>query len=339
MLCLGALWLLDKAASLPGLRPWHPGLLAQMQDTFWLPPQASSSSKIVDDLFNILMGVSIFFFALIIILMTIFVILFRRREGVAPSPSPSHNTKLELFWMVVPLLIVGFIFYHGVIGFMDLRVAPRYAYEIRVVGRQWIWIFEYPNGHKDEQLHVPVDQPVRLVMRSDDVVHGFYVPDFRVQMDVVPGRYTTVWFHAKEPGEHGLYCAQYCGTNHSDMVSKVIVHPPGEFEKWLAEAGNQFKNLPPAEAGQQLYTRRGCGQCHSVDGTAGTGPSFKGIFGHPAFFEGGGSAPVDENYIRQSIVEPEARVVQGYKPVMPTYKGILSDEEITYLIEYIKTLK
>ncbi len=178
-----------------------------------------------------------------------------------------------------------------------------------------------------------------LVMRSEDVIHGFYVPDFRVQMDVVPGRYTTIWFRAKEPGEHDLLCAQYCGTNHSDMFTKVVVHPPGEFEKWLAEAGNLFKNLPPAEAGKQLYSRRGCSQCHSIDGTAGTGPSFKGIFGHTTYLEGGGSVTVDENYVRESILEPEAKIVQGYKPVMPTYKGILSDEEITDLIEFIKSLK
>jgi len=314
-------------------------LLAQLEQSFWLPPQASSTSAMVDDLFYILLGVSIFFFVLIVTLMTVFVIVFRRREGVEPSPSPSHNTPLELFWTAIPLCIVGFIFYEGFIGFMELRTAPRQAYEIRVVARQWLWMFEYPNGHKDEQLHVPVDRPVRLVMRSDDVIHGFYVPDFRVQMDVVPGRYTTLWFRAKQPGEHDLYCAQYCGTNHADMFTKVVVHPPGGFEKWLAEAGNLFKNLPPAEAGKQLYVRRNCQQCHSTDGTAGTGPSFKGIFGHQTALEGGGSVPVDENYIRESILEPQAKVVQGYKPVMPTYKGILSDDEISDLIEFIKSLK
>jgi len=314
-------------------------LLAQIEQSFWLPPPASTTSAIVDNLFYILLGVSIFFFTLIIVLMTVFVILFRRREGVEPSPSPSHNTTLELIWTGIPILIVIFVFYEGVTGFMQMRIAPHQAYEIGVVARQWLWMFEYPNGHKDEQLHVPVDQPVRLVMRSEDVIHGFYVPDFRVQMDVVPGRYTTTWFRAKEPGEHDLFCAQYCGTNHSDMFTKVIVHPPGEFEKWLAEAGNLFKNLSPAEAGKQLYMRRGCTQCHSTDGTAGTGPSFKGIFGHNVYLEGGTSVMVDENYVRESILEPEAKIVQGYKPVMPTYKGILSDQEITDLIAFIRSLK
>ncbi len=323
----------------PMLDPPCPALLAQIEESFWLPPPASTSSATVDNLFYILLGISIFFFTLIVVLTTVFVILFRRREGVEPSPSPSHNTPLELIWTAIPLLIVGFIFYQGFTGFMELRTAPRQAYEIRVVARQWLWMFEYANGHKDEQLHVPVDEPIRLVMRSDDVIHGFYVPDFRVQMDVVPGAYTTIWFCAKQPGEHDLYCAQYCGTNHSDMVTKVVVHPPGEFEKWLAEAGKLFKNLPPAEAGKQLYTRRNCWQCHSTDGTAGTGPSFKGIFGHKTALEGGSLVMVDENYIRESILEPEAKVVQGYKPVMPTYKGILSDEEITDLIQFIKSLK
>ena len=312
---------------------------AQLQESFWLPPPASTGAATVDYLFYVLLGVSIFFFVLIVTLMTVFVILFSRREGREPSPSPSHNTSLELFWTVIPLAIVGFIFYEGFVGFVELRTAPRQAYEIRVVARQWLWMFEYPNGHKDDQLHVPVDQAVRLVMRSDDVIHGFYVPDFRVQMDVVPGRYTTAWFRATQPGEHDLYCAQYCGTNHADMFTKVVVHPPGEFEKWLADAGKLFKNLPPAEAGKQLYVRRNCQQCHSTDGTAGTGPSFKGIFGHPPALEGGTSVTVDENYVRESILEPQAKVVQGYKPVMPTYKGILNDEEISDLIAFIKSLK
>jgi cytochrome c oxidase subunit II len=314
-------------------------LLAQTEGSFWLPPPASTDSAIVDSLFYILLGVAVFFFVLIVTIMTVFVIVFRRREGVEPSQSPSHNNALEFVWTAIPILIVCFIFYRGVTGYMDLRTSPRQAYEIRVVARQWLWMFEYANGHKDEQLHVPVDEPVKLVMRSEDVIHGFYVPDFRVQMDVVPGRYTTIWFRAKEPGEHNLFCSQYCGTNHSDMFTKVVVHSPGEFEKWLNEAGSLFKNMPPAEAGQQLYNRRGCSQCHSIDGTAGTGPSLKGIFGQTTHFDDGSSAAVDDNYIRDRLLEPHVKVVQGYKPVMPTYKGILSDDEVTDLIEFIKSLK
>lgn len=186
---------------------WCMTLLAQVEESFWLPPPASTDSPIVNNLFYILLGVSIFFFTLIVGVMTLFVIVYRRREGVEPSPSPSHNNALEVVWTSIPILIVGFIFYEGVTGYMELRTSPRQAYEIRVVARQWLWMFEYPNGHKDEQLHVPTDESVRLVMRSDDVIHGFYIPDFRVQMDVVPGRYTTIWFRAKEPGEHDLYCA------------------------------------------------------------------------------------------------------------------------------------
>jgi cytochrome c oxidase subunit 2 len=314
-------------------------LLAQVEGSFWLPPPASTGSATVDNLFYLVLGVSVFFFTLITVLMIVFAIVYRRREGVEPLPSPSHNNTLEFIWTGIPILIVCVIFYQGVAGFLDLRTSPRQAYEIRVVARQWLWMFEYANGHKDEELHVPVDEPVKLVMRSEDVIHGFYVPDFRVQMDVVPGRYTTIWFRAKEPGEHNLLCSQYCGTNHADMIAKIVVHPPGEFEKWLNEAGNLFKNLPPAEAGQQLYNRRGCSQCHSIDGTAGTGPSFKGIFGQKTYFEGGSSTMVDDNYIRGRLLEPHVEVVQGYKPVMPTYKGILSDEEVTYLIEFIKSLK
>lgn len=325
---------LPRVAEMP---PWAP--LAQVEDSFWLPPAGSTLAPAVDDLFHFLLTVSAFFFVLIVTLMVVFVCRYRRRPGVGPAASPSHNTLLEIVWTSIPVLIVIYVFYAGFTGFMELRTSPREAREIRVVARQFQWIFQYPTGHVDEQLHIPVDEPVRLVMRSDDVIHGFYVPDFRAQMDVVPGRYTTVWFRAREPGEHDLLCTQYCGTGHSNMFTKVVVHPPGEYEKWLAGAGNEYKNMPPVEAGKLLYARKGCAQCHSVDGKAGTGPSFKGIYGERVLLIGGESLVVDENYLRESIVDPQAKIVQGYQPVMQTYRGILSDDEITNIIEYIKSLK
>jgi cytochrome c oxidase subunit II len=318
-----------------------PGSLTALAQggSFWLPAPASTTAKYADDLFLFLLAVSAFFFALIVLLLGLFVFLYRRREGAGPAQSPSHNTPLELVWTLIPVAIVIFVFYEGLTGYMEMRTSPRQAYEIQVIAKKWSWLFRYPNGHEDEDLHVPVDQSVRLLMRSEDVIHGLFIPAMRVQMDVVPGRFTTAWFRADKPGEYDLVCAQYCGTKHSTMRSGVIVHPPGEFEKWLTEAGNYEQNLSPVERGKMLYRRFGCWQCHSTDGSAGTGPSFKGVFGHQVTLSDGTSVEADENYVRESILEPQAKIVQGYQPVMNTYKGMLSDDEIAALIEFIKSLK
>ncbi len=309
------------------------------RESFWLPPPASSTAPAVDSAFLLLLGISTFFFALIVLLGLWFAIRYRRRPETGPLPSPSHNTALEVLWLVIPLGIVGVIFYHGFSGYLQLRTIPRQAYEIEVVARKWSWLFSYPNGHKDENLHVPVDKPVRLVMRSEDVIHGLFIPAMRVQMDVVPGRYTRAWFRATKPGEYNLWCSQYCGTKHFDMRALVIVHRPGEFETWLADAAKARETLSPVERGRELYRINGCWSCHSIDGTAGTGPTFKGLFGREVQFQDGTSSVVDENYIRQSILDPQAKVVRGYQPVMNTYRGILSDEEISALIAFIKSLQ
>jgi cytochrome c oxidase subunit II len=290
-------------------------------------------------LYMFLLGVSAFFFLLIIVLLCLFVFLYRRRRDVAPGKSPSHNTPLEIVWTVIPLGIVVFLFYEGFAGFVDMRTSPRQAYEIQVTARKWSWLFKYPNGYEDKDLHVPVDQPVRLLMHSDDVIHGMFIPALRVHMDVVPGRFSTAWFRALKPGEYDLVCAQYCGTQHFSMRANVVVHPAHEFDKWLADAEKALMNLPPVERGKLLYQKYACGQCHSLDGTAGTGPSFKGIFGHQVTLNDGSSADVDENYLRESILEPQKKIVQGYQPVMSTFKGLLSDDDIAALIEYIKSLQ
>jgi len=309
------------------------------RDSFWLPPPASSTAPLVDNAFLLLLGVSAFFFALIVVLGLWFVVRYRRRAGLGPAQSPSHNTALELLWTAIPLGIVALLFYEGFVGYMELRTPPKQAYEIEVVARKWSWLFSYPNGHKDENLHVPVDRPVRLVMRSEDVIHGLFIPAMRVQMDIVPGRYTRTWFRALKPGEYNLVCSQYCGTKHFDMRALVIVHPPGEFENWLADAARAAESLSPVDRGRELYRINGCWSCHSIDGTAGTGPTFKGIYGHEVQFQDGTSAVVDENYIRESILDPQAKVVRGYQPVMNTYRGVLTDEEISALIAFIKSLQ
>ncbi len=230
------------------------------------------------------------------------------------------------------------IFFWGFISYLNMRQPPDNSYEIQVTAKKWSWSFTYPNGHVDNDLHVPIDRPVRLVMSSDDVIHSLYIPAFRLKMDLIPGRYSTTWFEANTAGNYTLFCAEYCGTQHSQMLARVVVHPSGEFDKWLDEAANFLENVTPVEAGEILYVRRGCVQCHSNDGAAKTGPSFADVFGTQQALVDGGSVLVDENYLRESILEPQARVRAGYKPVMPTYQGQLKDEEIAALIAYIKSL-
>jgi cytochrome c oxidase subunit 2 len=246
---------------------------------------------------------------------------------------------LEVTWSVIPVVLVVVIFYLGFVGYMDMRLPPREAYEINVVARQWSWQFKYPNGLDDSILHVPAGQPVRLVMRSEDVIHSLSIPDFRVKMDIVPGRYTRTWFRADEPGEHELYCTEYCGTSHSTMTSVVKVYKQGEFEQELDRLLVGLAAMTPAERGEKLYVISGCAQCHSSDGSANTGPSFKGIWGQTHEFTKGAPTVVDENYVRESILTPSERVRAGYQDKMNSFRGQLSDEDIGFLIEYIKSLK
>jgi cytochrome c oxidase subunit 2 len=331
---------LARMFDLPGM-----ALTAQTSESFWLPPPDSKTAgaESVDQLFYVILGIATFFFVLIVTLMVLFVILYRRRPGRAAAEAPTHNTLLEIIWTVIPLALIVMIYYWGFTGYMDMRFPPREAYEIDVVARQWSWQFTYVNGFSSDEdppiLHVPAGQPVRLIMRSEDVIHSLSIPDFRVKMDLVPGRYTKTWFHAKQPGTHDLYCTEYCGTGHSNMITLVKAHTPGEFEAWLANAAAGVEALDPAERGRRLYVIRGCVDCHSIDGTAKTGPSFKGIWGRTHRFSNASPAPVDENYIRESIVDPSAKVREGYEDKMNSYQGQLTDEQIGFLIEFIQSLK
>ncbi len=313
--------------------------LAQAGGSFWMPPQASTSAEGVDRLFYFIFWIAAFFFALIVVLMIFFAVRYRRRKASeGPGGGPTHNTALEITWTIIPLGIVFVIFFLGFRGFLDLNTPPANAYEVQVTAQRWKWLFTYPNGHVDDNLHVPVDRPVQLVMTAEDVIHSFYVPDFRIKRDIVPGRYNKTWFRAPQPGEHDIYCAEYCGTGHSDMLAKVIVHPAGDFEVWLDGVSGALDKLPPAEAGAQLFKARGCLQCHSVEGKGGIGPAMNGVFGTTVVMKDGSSVLADENYIRASILEPQSQIVAGFEPVMPTYQGRLKDKEITAIIEYLKTL-
>ena len=318
--------------------PWMATNPLAQTSGFWLPDSAADNPA-MDKVFSLTLVICSLLFLLVAGLLVLFVVRYRRRPGVAPQKSSAHNTVLEITWTGIPVLIVSVIFYQGFSAYMTMQKAPANSYDLRVSARQWAWQFIYPNGHVDERLHVPAGEPIRLTMTSEDVIHGLWIPALRVKQDVVPGRYSSLWFQADKPGIYDILCTQYCGDDHSNMLSTLEVQTPADYDKWLKDAANYLKTLPPVEAGKILYQKRGCSQCHKLDGTPGTGPSFKGIFGKPVHLTHGADVLVDDNYIRESILEPQAKVVDGFQPVMSTYKGLLSDDDITALIEFIKSLK
>lgn len=432
--------------------------LAEAGSSPWLPPQASTSAKSVDSALSFVFWISAFFFVLIVALMLVFVIRYRQRKAGEMGEGATSHLGIELVWTGIPILVVASIFWVGFRAFLDLATPPEHTYDINVTAQKWNWLFTYPNGWVDSELHVPVDTAVLLNMRSQDVIHSFYVPAFRTKKDVVPGRINQVWFEADRIGEYNLFCAEYCGTGHSDMITKVVVHEPGGFEKWLKQAssllspafkptdvldlgalGNRVKNgdrpvdayvrenigadataalaawaagspvpddlakalvdglneimksperiwteerfagvalsddtkallaredlagedlmylnrylladaypdalrrnLDFVGAGEQIYAGKGgCKQCHSLDGSVGVGPSFKGLFGHEVSLKSGGTVTADESYLEESIRRPDAKVVAGYQAVMPVFGDRLKDREIDALIAFIKSL-
>jgi cytochrome c oxidase subunit 2 len=307
--------------------------------SYWMPPAASTQTDNVDVLFYGITALSIFSFIAVTIVTLYFAWRYRARKGHRAEHSSSHNDVMEITWTIIPSIILVVIFIVGWKGFLDLNTPPKHALEIKVTAEKWNWSFTYPNGVIDANLHVPVGQPVRLIMRSKDVLHSLWVPSFRIKQDVIPNRYTKLWFQGTEPGIFRLYCTEYCGTGHSKMKHLVQVHEAGGYEKWLEQTEECNNNLPPVELGKKMYDTRGCAQCHSIDGTAKTGPTWKGLFGTQRPLADGSSVTVDENYIRESILEPKAKVAAGFAPVMPTFKGQLKDNQIDGLVEYIKSLK
>ena len=314
-------------------------IFAESTGSVWLPSQSSTVAGEVDGVFSLILWISMIFFIGIVGALVWFVVRYRRQPGVPAQREIHHSTVLEIAWSVIPFMLLIVIFVAGFGTFMGMAAEVDDAYEIHVVGKKWVWSFQYPNGYIDDALHIPVDQPIKLTMSSDDVIHSVFIPAFRVKRDVIPGRYTTLAFEATQTGTFDLFCAEYCGTKHSDMYSDVVVHPSGEFEAWLEKASNFLETMSPADAGKALYKRRGCAQCHSVDGSQMVGPSFYKLFGQQAVLDTGEAISVDGNYIRESILEPQAKARTGYRKVMPTYQGQLKDEEIAAIIEYIKTLK
>jgi cytochrome c oxidase subunit 2 len=265
----------------------------------------------------------------------IFAVKFRRRSE-SEVGHPSHGSLvLELTWTIIPLGIAMVMFVWGAGVYFKLATIPNDAMEIYVVGKRWMWKAQHVSGQKEiNELHVPVGQPVKLILGSEDVIHSFYIPGFRVKMDAVPGRQTVMWFEATQIGSFHLFCAEYCGTSHSGMIGTVHVMEPTEFQAWL---GGGRPTGTMAEAGQKLFGELGCVTCHS--GTTPRGPKLEGLFDSIVPLADGTSVKADENYIRESIMTPTAKMVQGFPPLMPTYQGQVSEEQITQLTEYIKSLR
>jgi cytochrome c oxidase subunit 2 len=262
----------------------------------------------------------------------------RSKVGIMPQNSPHHSTTLEIVWSVIPAgFLVGF-FWYGFKDYTDRREIPADAYEIQVGAVKWAWTFTYPNGYFDNVLHVPPDCNVRLRLSSGDVLHSVFIPAFRVKMDVVPGRYNWMWFRATQPGEYPLYCTEYCGQQHSQMDAKVVVHASqAEFDGWLDSVSN-IANLPPEERGMKVYMAAGCVACHNLEGLQIVGPPLNGIFGKERKLADGSTVTVDENYLRESILDPNAKIAEGFLPnLMPANFGQTLDEDrINWLIELIK---
>jgi len=290
----------------------------------------------VDSLFTFVNLVSAIIFAGVVGAMLWFMYRYRRQDP-AERPDPVHeSTALEISWIVVPTILVLLVFNWGFKSFVKQKTVPENAYEIQVRAQQWNWRFEYPNGvSTTDTLRVPADEPVKTNMTSQRVLHSFFVPAFRVKQDVLPNRYTSVWFEATEKGAYDLFCSEYCGLNHSEMDATVKVVSREEFDQWLDEAGTP-DDIPLPKLGKKLYAQQGCQGCHSLDGSEGVGPSWKGLYGKTGHEMSDGTTVIaDENYLRESILEPGAKIVQGYGNNMVSYAH-LSDREISGLIEFIK---
>jgi cytochrome c oxidase subunit 2 len=312
-----------------------------------MPEQASTMAFQVDLLYGFLLLVTAFFSILIAAAVIGFAIKYRRRPGSDPTPHIHGSTALELAWSIIPFGITMIMFFWGAHLFVTLKRPPDDALQVNVVGKQWMWKLQHLEGRREiNELHVPVGRPVKLTLTSEDVIHSFYVPAFRIKQDAVPGRYTTTWFEATKVGSYHLFCAEYCGTVHSGMIGKIVVMDPADYQAWLAESGAAPGVIQASTGGgtgsvagngEGLFGQLGCATCHRSEGGA-LGPSLAGLAGKTVALEGGASVTADDDYLRESILTPQAKVVAGFKPVMPTFKGQVSEEQILQLIAYIKSL-
>jgi len=299
------------------------------------PEQASTLAGKVDALYFAFLGISTFFGLLVAGLVIYFAIRFRRRSPEEIGRPEKAGMWMEVTWSVIPLIILLGMFAWGAKVFVEAFRPPGDAVEYFVTAKQWMWKFQHPQGNREiNDFHVPLGQPIRLTMTSEDVIHSFFVPAFRVKADVLPGRYTTVWFEATKTGTFHIFCAEYCGAEHSMMRGSIIIMEPADYEEWLS-GGQPVATL--AKTGEQVFAEKTCNTCHKS--TAGAlGPSLDGVFGTVREFDDGTTTIADENYLRESILEPRAHLVKGFQALMPTFQGQVDEEELVLLIGYIKSL-
>lgn len=303
------------------------------------PPVSSKLAPQVDALFLFMLGGSIVFSLLIVTAILVFIVKYRRRsEDEVGVDADEHSARLlELTWTLIPLALLMLTFGWGVKIFFFTSRPPANAAQFYVVGKQWMWKVEHPEGRREiNELHVPVGMPVKLTMTSEDVIHNFSIPAFRLKMDVLPGRYTTSWFQATQEGTYHIFCDQYCGVDHAKMVGTVTVLSAEGYAAWLAGKGSGVGQGTVA-TGAELFVSKACNTCHRPDSSA-RAPILDGIFGKPVRLLDGAQVTADETYVRESIVSPSAKVVQGYQPIMPTFKDQLSEEELIQLVKYVKSL-
>ena len=297
-----------------------------------IPDQASTIAQGVDYLYYFLTAIDLFFTAVIFLTIFYFALRYRRRSEHEQGAQIEGNLPLEIAWTLIPLGICVLVFLWGTGLYIRNSRPPKASTEIFVVGKQWMWKLQHPEGVEEiNELHIPVNQPIKLTMTSEDVIHDFSVPAFRVKKDVVPGMYTMLWFQATKTGSFHLYCDQYCGTNHSLMKGEVIVMEPTDYEQWLSGG---LRGPTMAQSGAKLYEQLGCITCHGT----GKGPSLTGIYGQQVKLNDGTTVLADQAYVRESVLYPAVKVVQGYKPIMPTFKGQVTEAQLLQLIAYIKSL-
>jgi cytochrome c oxidase subunit 2 len=300
------------------------------------PEAASSIAHEVDLIYFFILAVCSFFAILVSVLVVTFAVKFRRRHPDEVGADIHGSIALELLWTIIPFILSLVMFVWGADLFFRIARPPADSMEVFVVGKQWMWKVQHPEGVREiNELHVPVNRNVKITLGSEDVLHDYYIPAFRVKMDAVPGKLTTMWFRATKPGTYQIFCAEYCGTQHSGMIGHVTVMEEHDYEAWLAGGRSTGTAV---ENGERLFTDLACITCHKTD-TTGRGPVLAGVFGSQVRLMDGRTVVADENYLRESIVNPQAKVVLGYQPIMPTFQGTVSEENLMQLIAYIKTLK
>jgi len=300
------------------------------------PEQASTFAGEVDSLYGILWGLTILFGVGLSLTILYFAVKYRRRdEDEIPRPI-RPALRLEVAWTVIPFIVSMGIFVWVASIYYRMYHSPTDTLDIYVVAKQWMWKFQHPTGQREiNELHVPVGRKIKLIMTTEDVIHDMFVPAFRIKADVVPGKYTTEWFEATKPGRYHFFCAEYCGMNHSGMGGWVVVMEPTEFENWLSGNANQ---MSPAAAGQQMFESLGCASCHGANGEGGRGPALLGTFNSNVTLNNGQTVKADEAYLRESILNPQAKIVNGFGPIMPSFQGQVNEEQLLQVVAYIKSL-